>query len=177
VTGGAGFIGSNLTEALLKKGHRVRILDNFSTGKRQNLIFDEASPSLEIVEGDIRDVATCQAAMKGVDYVFHQAALPSVQRSVEDPELTTWGIAGNGTLAEIDRRIAELRADIERNPYHFDRRFLFRVLSMGHSQFAEYIGARGPNTGTNGACASGTQAVALASDWIRMGRCRRSQVI
>ena len=86
--------------------------------------------------------------------------------------------AGGGeTIAQIDRRISELRAEIDANPYHFDRRFLFRVLSMGHSQFAEYIGARGPNTATNGACASGTQAVALAADWIRMGRCRRVIVI
>jgi acyl transferase domain-containing protein/NAD(P)-dependent dehydrogenase (short-subunit alcohol dehydrogenase family)/acyl carrier protein len=87
------------------------------------------------------------------------------------------GAAGGETVAEIDRRISELRADIETNPYHFDRRFLFRVLSMGHSQFAEYIGARGPNTATNAACASGTQAVAMAADWIRMGRCRRVIVI
>ncbi len=87
------------------------------------------------------------------------------------------GTDGGETVARIDRRISELRAEIDANPYHFDRRFLFRVLSMGHSQFAEYIGARGPNTATNGACASGTQAVALATDWIRMGRCRRVIVI
>ncbi|NWG13655.1 MAG: SDR family NAD(P)-dependent oxidoreductase [Acidobacteria bacterium] len=87
------------------------------------------------------------------------------------------GLVGNGALAEIDRRISDLRAEIERNPYHFDRRFLFRVLSMGHSQFAEYIGARGPNTATNSACASGTQAVAIAADWIKTGRCRRVIVI
>jgi 3-oxoacyl-(acyl-carrier-protein) synthase/acyl carrier protein/NAD(P)-dependent dehydrogenase (short-subunit alcohol dehydrogenase family) len=85
--------------------------------------------------------------------------------------------AGDGSTGEIDRRIAELRAEIQKNPYHFDRRFLFRVLSMGHSQFAEYIGARGPNTATNAACASGTQAVVLANDWIRTGRCRRVIVI
>lgn len=84
---------------------------------------------------------------------------------------------GNGLVEELDRRIAELRAEIEKKPYRFDRRFLFRVLSMGHSQFAEYIGARGPNTSTNGACASGTQAVAFASDWIQMGRCRRVIII
>ncbi len=86
-------------------------------------------------------------------------------------------VGGNGMVNEIDRRIADLRAEIENNPYHFDRRFLFRVLSMGHSQFAEYIGARGPNTSTNGACASGTQAVAIASDWIQTGRCRRVIII
>ena len=85
VTGGAGFIGSNLTEALLKQGHFVRVLDNFSTGKRENLIFDEAYSSLEIIEGDIRDLTVCQRVMKNIEYLFHQAALPSVQRSVEDP--------------------------------------------------------------------------------------------
>jgi acyl transferase domain-containing protein/acyl carrier protein/NAD(P)-dependent dehydrogenase (short-subunit alcohol dehydrogenase family) len=83
------------------------------------------------------------------------------------------GGAGNGLAKELDQRIADLRAEIDKNPYVFDRRFLFRVLSMGHSQFAEYIGARGPNTSTNAACASGTQAVAIASDWIQAGRCRR----
>jgi acyl transferase domain-containing protein/NAD(P)-dependent dehydrogenase (short-subunit alcohol dehydrogenase family)/acyl carrier protein len=85
--------------------------------------------------------------------------------------------SGNGIAGEIDRRMEALQKDIENNIYHFDRRFLFRVLSMGHSQFAEYIGARGPNTSTNGACASGTQAVGIAGDWIRTGRCRRVIVI
>ncbi len=85
--------------------------------------------------------------------------------------------SGNGMSAEIERRMEALRSEIESNPYHFDRRFLFRVLSMGHSQFAEYIGARGPNTSTNAACSSGTQAAGLASDWIRTGRCRRVIVI
>ena len=78
---------------------------------------------------------------------------------------------------EIDQRTAELRAAIEKEPYVFDRRYLFRVLPMGHSQFAEFIGARGPNTAINAACASTTQAVALAEDWIRAGRCRRVIVV
>ena len=78
---------------------------------------------------------------------------------------------------EIDRHAAELRAAIEKEPYVFDRRYLFRVLPMGHSQFAEFIGARGPNTAVNAACASTTQAVALAEDWIRAGRCRRVIVV
>ncbi|HSW38009.1 MAG TPA: beta-ketoacyl synthase N-terminal-like domain-containing protein, partial [Acidobacteriota bacterium] len=81
--------------------------------------------------------------------------------------------AGGGIAREIDRRTDALQKEIDEYIYHFDRRFLFRVLSMGHSQFAEYIGARGPNTATNGACSSGTQAVGLAADWIRAGRCRR----
>jgi malonyl CoA-acyl carrier protein transacylase len=79
--------------------------------------------------------------------------------------------------AEVDSQIAELRAAIEKDSYTFDRRFLFRILSMGHSQFAELIGARGPNTQINSACASTPQAVSLAQDWIRAGRCRRVIVV
>jgi len=78
---------------------------------------------------------------------------------------------------EIERRTEDLRDTIEKEPYVFDRRFLLRTLSMGHSQFAEFIGARGPNTQINSACASTTQAVALAEDWIHAGRCRRVIVI
>ena len=81
------------------------------------------------------------------------------------------------TLQEINRRIVDLREQMERQPYFFDRRFLFRILAMGHSQFAEYIGARGPNTQVNAACASTAQAVAIAEDWIRSGRCRRVIVV
>ncbi|MDH3755891.1 MAG: acyltransferase domain-containing protein, partial [Acidimicrobiia bacterium] len=83
----------------------------------------------------------------------------------------------NATVAELDHMIHELRAVIEHNAYEFDRRFLFKTLSMGHSQFAEHIGARGPNTQLNSACASTTQALAVAEDWIRIGRCRRVIVI
>ena len=90
-------------------------------------------------------------------------------------------VEGNGAATpavdELDRRIHELRAEIERQPYLFDRRFLFRCLSMGHAQFGEIIGARGPNTQINSACASTTQAIALAEDWIRAGRCRRVVVV
>ncbi len=78
---------------------------------------------------------------------------------------------------EIERRTDDLRDAVEKEPYVFDRRFLLRILSMGHSQFAEFIGARGPNTQVNSACASTAQAVALAEDWIRAGRCRRVIVI
>jgi nucleoside-diphosphate-sugar epimerase len=97
VTGGAGFIGSHLTEALLQEGHRVRVVDDFSTGKRENLIFDKEYSSLEIIEGDIRHLAVCQKVLKGIEYVFHEAALPSVQRSVEDP-LGSNAVNGGGTL-------------------------------------------------------------------------------
>jgi len=80
-------------------------------------------------------------------------------------------------VQEITRRIDELRVAIDKQPYVFERRFLLRVLSMGHSQFAEFIGARGPNTQLNSACATTTQAVSLAEDWIHAGRCSRVIVI
>ncbi|MFB9363803.1 type I polyketide synthase, partial [Actinoplanes nipponensis] len=87
-------------------------------------------------------------------------------------------LGGDGAAtAEVDRRIGDLRHVLAADPYVFDRRFLFRALSMGHSQFAEIIGARGPNTQINAACASTTQATALAEDWIRAGRCRRVVVV
>jgi len=86
VTGGAGFIGSHLVERLLGDGHAVRVLDNFSTGSRANLPFAARyGAALEVIEGDIRDVATVAAALAGVGVVFHQAAMRSVPRSVEDP--------------------------------------------------------------------------------------------
>ncbi|NDJ61977.1 MAG: acyltransferase domain-containing protein, partial [Chloroflexi bacterium] len=81
------------------------------------------------------------------------------------------------TLSELARRISTLRDEIEEHAYNFDRRFIFRILAMGHSQFAEYIGARGPNTHVNAACASTTQAIGIAEDWIRTGRCRRVIVV
>ena len=85
VTGGAGFIGSNLCEALLTSGARVRCLDNFATGHRHNIARLLDSPDFEMVEGDIRDAATCRQACNGVDLVLHQAALGSVPRSISDP--------------------------------------------------------------------------------------------
>ena len=82
VTGGAGFIGSNVVEALVRRGDRVRVLDDFSTGRRENLA---AMPEVSIVEGDLRDRAAVERAVAGADGVFHEAALRSVPRSVDDP--------------------------------------------------------------------------------------------
>ena len=78
---------------------------------------------------------------------------------------------------ELQRRKFELETRVAEIDYHFDRRFVFRILAMGHSQFAEYIGARGPNTSVNAACATTTHAVSVAEDWIRAGRCRRVIII
>src|SRR5262245_41085109 len=83
VTGGAGFIGSSLVRALLARGDRVRVLDNFFSGKRENLA--EVAADVELIEGDIRDDAALARALQGVEVVFHQAAIPSVPRSMVDP--------------------------------------------------------------------------------------------
>ncbi len=90
VTGGAGFIGSNLTEYLLNNGYQVRCLDNFATGKWENIIgFTKDFPeSYELIVGDIRNIDDCRKAVDGVDYVMHEAALGSVPRSINDPITT-----------------------------------------------------------------------------------------
>lgn len=87
VTGAAGFIGSNLVEAILKLGYRVRGLDNLSTGKRENIADFEGDPCFDFVEGDIRDFDICMAACENIDFVLHQAALGSVPRSIKMPQL------------------------------------------------------------------------------------------
>lgn len=85
VTGGAGFIGSNLCEKLLESGHVVVCLDNFSTGKRENIEAFLSNPHFTLIEGDIRSLDICRKAVEGVDYVLHEAALGSVPRSINDP--------------------------------------------------------------------------------------------
>lgn len=108
VTGGAGFIGSNIVEKLLDLGHEVRVLDNFSSGRRENLAsFDK---DIDLIEGDIRDFAAVTRAARAVDYVLHQAALPSVPRSVADP-LTSNAVNIDGTLNMLE---ASRRAGVKR---------------------------------------------------------------
>ena len=82
VSGGAGFIGSHLAEELVRRGETVRVVDNLSTGKRSNIAH---LPSVEFIEGDLADLQVAQRAVQGIDYVLHQAAIPSVPRSVDDP--------------------------------------------------------------------------------------------
>jgi len=99
VTGGAGFIGSNLASALTANGDTVRIIDNFSSGRRQNLV--DLEGKVEVIDGDIRDYWTVVKAVEGIDYVLHQAALPSVPRSIENP-LTSNEVNINGTLNVLE---------------------------------------------------------------------------
>jgi len=89
VTGGAGFIGSNLVDCLLEQNNKVICLDNFSTGKRENLELTLQNPNFTLIEGDIRNYNDCQKAVEGCDYVLHQAALGSVPRSIADPMTST----------------------------------------------------------------------------------------
>lgn len=97
ITGGAGFIGSNLVDYFLEKKNRVVCLDNFATGKRENLMEAAKNPEFTLIEGDIRNLADCKKAVEGCDYVLHQAALGSVPRSIMDP-ITTNEVNTNGFL-------------------------------------------------------------------------------
>jgi nucleoside-diphosphate-sugar epimerase len=93
VTGGGGFIGHHLTRRLVREGYKVRVLDNFATGRRERL----QDMDVELVEGDLRSYERAHTAVRGVDFVFHLAALPSVPRSMQDP-LTTNSVNVDGTL-------------------------------------------------------------------------------
>lgn len=99
ITGGAGFIGSNLCEFLLKEGHTIKCLDNFSTGKIENILHlaEEYPKTFKIIAGDIRNFSDCEKAVENVDYVLHEAALGSVPRSIKDP-ITTNNVNIGGFL-------------------------------------------------------------------------------
>ena len=90
VTGGAGFIGSNLCEAILKLGYKVRCLDDLSTGFQKNVDLFTGNPNYEFMKGDIKDLDTCLAACDGMDYVLNEAAWGSVPRSIEMPPTISW---------------------------------------------------------------------------------------
>ncbi len=126
------------------------------------VIFASAFPGYESFAKDLEEYYTSRGHREQL------LALEAVRARMTGDE---------AAVVEVDRRIGELRHELADSSFHFDRRFLFRILAMGHSQFAELIGARGPNTQINAACASTTQAVSLAEDWIRTGRARRVIVV
>ncbi|HUT04570.1 MAG TPA: NAD-dependent epimerase/dehydratase family protein [bacterium] len=110
VTGGAGFIGSNIAERLVRLGRAVRVLDNFSTGKRENL--SAFGDSIDVIEGDIAELSVCKRAVLGVKYVLHQAALPSVPRSVKDPIATNnANVVGTLNMLQAAREAGVKRFD------------------------------------------------------------------
>jgi acyl transferase domain-containing protein/NAD(P)-dependent dehydrogenase (short-subunit alcohol dehydrogenase family)/acyl carrier protein len=127
----------------------------------------------------------CASAFPGYNYFaeelsrYHEDRMRRAQLAMLGSlKIKASEVNGHSALGEeIAHRFEELQIAVEKNPYMFDRRFLFKALSMGHSQLAEFIGARGPNTQINAACASTPQAVSLAEDWIHAGRCRRVIVI
>jgi UDP-glucose 4-epimerase len=107
LTGGGGFIGSNIVKRLLSKGHKVRVIDNFSTGKRENLAPFGDNPNFQLFEVDLRDIHSMEdtGAVLGVDYVLHQGALPSVPRSILDPVTTNnVNILGTLNILELSRK-------------------------------------------------------------------------
>lgn len=113
ITGGAGFIGSNLTEYFLNKGYKVVVLDNFSTGHHHNLLEVKEHPDFLLIEGDIRNLEDCTQAVRGADFVLHQAALGSVPRSINDP-LTTNEVNVTGFLNML---MAAREANVKRFVY------------------------------------------------------------
>ena len=127
------------------------------------IIFASAFPGLDRMADEADKFYQNKMVAKQIEELRHMADLVPAQDT--------------GLKTSFEKRIAELEAEAARLDYHFDRRYVFRVLTMGHSQFAEYIGARGPNTHVNAACASTTHAVSIAEDWIRLGRARRVIII
>ena len=113
VTGGAGFIGSNLCEELLKRNNTVVCLDNFATGKRENITEFLENDAFTLIEGDIRNIADCQLSVKNVDFVLHQAALGSVPRSINDP-ITSNDVNVSGFLNML---VAARDANVKRFVY------------------------------------------------------------
>ena len=142
VTGGAGFIGSNLAGELIRRGAKVRIADNFLTGVRENL--DEIEGDFEFIEADIADPGSAKTIVEGVEVVFHEAALPSVPRSVADP-LETHNACVNGTfnllLAAKDAGVRRLIYAASSSAYG-DQPTLPKVETMKPAPLSPYAAAK-----------------------------------
>ncbi|MCL5269008.1 MAG: SDR family oxidoreductase [bacterium] len=142
VTGGAGFIGSNIVEYLIERGERVRVLDDFSTGKRENI--EPFLGRIELIEGELRDEETCRRAGAGVDYVLHQAAMASVPRSIDEPVMTS----DINVLGTIKLLTAAARARVRRLVYaasssaYGDQPTPAKVESLPPSPLSPYAAAK-----------------------------------
>jgi nucleoside-diphosphate-sugar epimerase len=142
VTGGAGFIGSNIAEALVKRGEQVVVLDNLATGYEKNIA--HLRDNLTFIKGDVRDAETVRGALAGVDYVLHEAALASVPRSIEDPVLVT-DVNVRGTLVMLDEA---RRAGVRRFVYaasssaYGDTETLPKVESMRPKPLSPYAASK-----------------------------------
>ena len=142
VTGGAGFIGSNLAAGLLQEGHQVTILDNFTTGRRENL--EGLADRLRVVEGSICDRAAADAAFEGAEFVLHEAALPSVQRSVEQPEDTNRvNVGGTLTVLEAARAAGVKRVVLAASSSAYgDQPTLPKVETMAPQPLSPYAASK-----------------------------------
>lgn len=142
VTGGAGFIGSNLADELIKQGAKVSILDNFVTGFRENL--EEIAGNFEFIEGDINDSTKLETALENIDIVFHQAALPSVPRSIENPS-ETHDACVNGTfnllLKSKEKNVRRLIYAASSSAYG-DQEELPKIETMSPKPLSPYAGAK-----------------------------------
>ena len=156
VTGGAGFIGSNIAEGLVRRGDRVRVLDNFSTGRPENL----AGLDVDVVEGALRDLAQVQRAVAGVTGVFHEAALRSVPRSVDDPVSTNdVNVGGTLNLLMAPEWLAVWRVLLEaQSAYPVARTFVagrLAALESGHKTSARTPTVAGSRSGRGGGTPGG----------------------
>jgi len=149
VTGGAGFIGSNIVKKLLENGEWVRAVDNFSTGKKENNEEFFGNPNFYFLEGDLTDLEVAKKAVKGVDYVLHQAAVPSVPRSIEDP-LRSHNANANATLnlliAARDEKVKKVvyasSSSIYGNNPKLPKQEGFPIMPISPYALTKYIGER-----------------------------------
>jgi len=166
-------------EALRDAG--IPLVMNYKSTSRGTYLPDRWK--LPVAMQDETGVIFC-AAFPGLDRMAQETDAYSqyqvLSAQLDEVQTLIFQFSKAGTpqvVTALEQRAIDLRNHIEQLNYSFDRRFIFRVLSMGHSQFAEYIGAKGPNTHVNAACATTTHAVSIAEDWIRNGRCRRVIII
>lgn len=149
VTGGAGFIGSNIIKEIVRRNEHARVLDNFSTGKRENLDEFNGYPNFELVEGDLRSFHTVRDSVKGMDFILHQGALPSVPRSINDP-ITTNDVNINGTLnileaakeAGIKRVIFASSSSVYGDSEHLPKQEDMPVKPLSPYALSKYAGER-----------------------------------